>query len=70
MKIDVNEEFRRNLQDIKRENHFDGKYVVQLKSQILLAHKMDVGCETIMKIIDEIGFDEPIRSVLREYARL
>ena len=68
MLVAADEELRNSLRDIKKLNHFDGRYVLQLKSEIFIAQKMNVESETIKKIIDEIGFDEPIRSVLREFA--
>ena len=60
MLVAADEELRNSLRDIKKLNHFDGRYVLQLKSEIFIAQKMNVESETIRKIIDEIGFDEPI----------
>ena len=70
MKTDICSDLRKGLKDIKKKNHFDCGYVIQLKSVILLAQKMNVKSETITQIIDEIGFDEPIRTVLIDYACL
>ena len=40
---------------------------MELKAEIFIAAAMSIKRKTILQVIDEIGFDEPVRSVLMNY---
>ena len=67
MQFDAREDFKHNLHRVKKNCHFDHKYIVELKAEIFIAAAMSIKRKTILQVIDEIGFDEPVRSVLMNY---
>ncbi|WP_022770718.1 MULTISPECIES: hypothetical protein [unclassified Butyrivibrio] len=67
MQFDAKEDFKQNLHKVKKNCHFDRRYIVELKAEIFIAAAMSIKRRTILKVIDEIGFDEPVRSVLVNY---
>ncbi|WP_026664502.1 hypothetical protein [Butyrivibrio sp. FC2001] len=60
--------FKKTMRKIKTENHYDDEYVTCLKSGIFMAHMMGMGAGEIIRGLEEVGFDEPVRSALREYS--
>ena len=67
MQFDAREDFKHNLHRVKKNCHFDRRYIVELKAEIFIAAAMSIKRKTILQVIDEIGFDEPVRSVLMNY---